>query len=500
MKINLKKLIKISAVIAVSAATLISCSSDSEYGMLRSIVNSQEEASYTISKSSFVYDDTDPESSYFVSVEDDGIYRAMYTSEDDDADSNILDNVQRDLYTNTSDLTQILSISTDATNETSDSPDKTISYVVYVSADSSTDSTSTTNLAWFYNNNLSSALNPIDIDVDALEGTFKNLTPNGYIITTDFDEDAETASLYIYSLDTVKNNTSGSKPDYIVKLDNIYSEYGSSRYLDYCVYYDNTEKNIDSATATATAYGNSDGLIISLTDSDDDNDDYVADDRYFYFSKNDLESTNIDLLVDYDNDDDSYDNSGYENASNYAFYIDDDDDDDNEVNAAVVAAHGDTDGADALIITSDGNAYSGNIGDSSTNLTGRWDNSDNSDTFAVHLPSLFFNDSQYSQDDPDDDDDYLIGMNSYDYIYVYYAGSDDDRYSTSSDIDVAYADDLNSSSDIIYIAPVESSDDVDRYWVATADNGYFTITIDTTGIIDDLDNHTTDDGFKLTSD
>jgi hypothetical protein len=489
MKIKFKKLIQISTVVALSAATLISCSSDSEEGMLRTIVNSQEEATYTISKSSFVYDDADPTNSYFVSVEDDGIYRASFTSYDDDADSNILDNVQRDLYTNTSDLTQILSISTDATNETSDSPDKTISYVVYVSADSSTDSTSTTNLAWFYNNNLSSDLNPIELG--DLTGTFKNLTPNGYIITAKYDEDAKTASLYIYSLDTVKNNTSGSKPDYIFKLDNIYSEYGSSRYLDYCVYYDNTTKNIASAITTATAYGNSDGLIISLTDSDDDNDDYVADDRYFYFSKNDLESTNIDLLVD------------YTDASTYAFYIDADDDDDDAVNSAVVSAHGDAKGENALIITSNGNAYSGDIDDELNDLDDRWDNSDNSDTFAVHLPSLFFNNSVYTQDTSADTDDYLIGMNSYDYIYVYYEGSDDDRYSTSSDIDVDYAEDLNSSSDIIYIAKIETDDDTDSdtvggvetYWVATADNGYYTMKIDTANIIEDSDSHSITEGF-----
>ncbi|MGH4036751.1 MAG: hypothetical protein ACRQFF_02760 [Sphaerochaeta sp.] len=475
MKINLKKLIKISAVLAVSAATLISCSSDSEEGMLRTIVNSQEEASYTISKSSFVYNDTTPESSYFVSVEDDGIYKASYTSLDDDADSNILDNVKRELYAGTDDLTQIQSIYTD----------ETTSYVVYTEADSSTDSTSTTQLGTFDNSTTSDTFDSIAIS--KLTGTFKNLTPNGYIITTEFNDDEdddeyETASLYIYSLtDLITANKNDTTLTPKVTISDIYSDYGSSRYLDYCVYYDNTTKNIESPTA----YGTADGLIISLTDSDDDNDDYVASDRYYYFTGTELSSGGISF-------------TGGGASSEYAFYIDADDDDDDAVNSAVVAAHGDTEGANALIITSNGNAYSGDIDDELNELDDRWDNSDNSDTFAVHLPSLFFNNDTnlYS----DNSTDYLIGMNSYDYIYVYYADSDDDRYSTSSDIDVEYADDLNSSSDIIYIAPVESSDDVDTYWVATADNGYFTMTIDTTGIIEDSDSHSITEGFTYSGD
>ncbi|MCK9190175.1 MAG: hypothetical protein M0P10_01330, partial [Sphaerochaetaceae bacterium] len=158
------------------------------------------------------------------------------------------------------------------------------------------------------------------------------------------------------------------------------------------------------------------------------------------------------------------------------------------------SAHGDSDGANALIITSDGNAYSGNLGDSDTKLNGRWDNSDKSDTFAVHLPSLFFNDSVYDQDESD----YLIAMNSYDYIYVYYADSVNHRYNTSSDIDVDYAKNLNRSSDIIYIAKIETDDDddsVETYWVATADNGYYTMTIDTANIIKDSDSHSITEGF-----
>ena len=465
MKIKLKKLIQVSTLVALSAATLISCSSDSEYGMLRLIANSQEEASYTISKSSF-----NTTGGYFVSVEADGIYKASYiTDAEDEDDPDSTNNVKRELYEDTDDLTQILSIYTD----------EYTSYVVYVSENNET------HLASFDNTDPSSS-SLTEINIDSLAGTFKNLTPNGYIITTDVDTSIDEASLYIYSLAVVAGGTYDAD-DYLVQLSNIFSEYGeddengSSRYLDYCVYYDNTTKNID--TTTATAYGNSNGLIISLTDSDDDNDDYVAADRYYYFSETDLGG--------------KFDVVGGTSTTNYNINIDADDDDDDAVNAAIVSAHGDSDGANALIITSDGNAYSGNLGDETTDLKDRWNNSDNSDTFAVHLPSLFFNDSVYDQDDPDDDDDYLIGMNSYDYIYVYYGESDDDRYSTSSDIDVAYADDLNSSSDIIYIAPVESSTSgVDTYWVATADNGYYTMKIDTANIIEDSDSHSITEGFS----
>jgi hypothetical protein len=475
MKIKLKKLIQISTVVALSAATLISCSSDSEEGMLRTIVNSQEEASYTISKSSF-----NTTGRYFVSVEDDGIYKAYYTSAKDNADSNILDHVKRELYEGTDDLTQILSIYTD----------EDTSYVVYVEAADDDGSTSTTKLGTFSNSTTSDTFEPIAIS--KLNGTFKNLTPNGYIITTYVDTSTDEASLYIYSLDAlITANTDNTTLAPLVTISNIFSEYGedddngSSRYLDYCVYY-------DTSSVSDTSNGTADGLIISLTDSDNDNDDYVASDRYYYFSESLLTGSTTPLDV-----------VGGTSTTNYNINIDTDDDDDNDVNAAVVSAHGDSDGANALIITSDGNAYYGNLGDSDTKLDGRWDNSDNSDTFAVHLPSLFFNDSVYTQDTSADTDDYIIGMNSYDYIYVYYGKSSDDRYSTSSDIDVDYAEDLNSSSDIIYIAKIETDDDTDSdtvggvetYWVATADNGYYTMKIDTANIIEDSDSHSITEGF-----
>jgi hypothetical protein len=437
----MKKLIKYIPILAILATALISCSSDSSQGMLRSIVDSQEEVSYTISKSSFNTTD-----GYFVSVESDGIWKAEYNSSDeDDASSNLQDHVQRNFYTNSGidRLTSIQSIYTSGND----------SYVFYI--DITDPENPESKIAYFDNSDTSTSFG--DIDLSGIAGDIKNLTENGYIISVVTNTTAKTSDIHLYQMDI---STDAADPTFVIKTDVgsfFNSGYegdgedatvGDTRYNDYALV---TDSSVTGQTPTI------DGIIISLTDEDADTDSYAADDAYYYYSISDNTWNEIEF---------------------------DDSDDDAESEPIVAATKV---GSTYIVLTQDGDAYEGTISSTTTStLTEIWDNQDNSDTFATHLPTLHYVDGS---------DGYLIGMDSYDYIYIY-SSEDNTRTSTVSDEIVAYATDLNNASDVIFIQYVSTTSGIDTYWVATIDNGYYTIEVNNTDVAnEDASGHTSTEGF-----
>ncbi len=152
--------------------------------------------------------------------------------------------------------------------------------------------------------------------------------------------------------------------------------------------------------------------------------------------------------------------------------------------STVVAAHGST--SDAILITYSGFSYSGDIL-GSTALSLNYDNDDDDNTFSLNLPVIGISD--------DTDGNYLLAMDSDDYIYIY-SESDSDRYNTYSDKVMDYASDLNGSSNIIYIYEKSTSATENVYWVATEENGFYTIKIDPTAVTSSSDNHSSASGLS----
>lgn len=432
----MKKLIKYITISTIIAASFISCSSDASEGMLAAIANSQAEVSYTIKKSSY-----NTTRNYFVSVESDGIWKANYLSAENNADLNIQDNVKRTFFENSGkdNLTSIQSIYTNGDR----------SYVFYI------DTTDMNNqigkIKYFNNAYEDSDFTPV-LTSDDVTGDIKNMTEDGHIISVDTDTANETSTLYFYSVSWGTASASTTVTEEFT-IDNIYNaDYESSRYNNYALV-----KDVSSAPTKDTVYK---GIIISLTDNDGDNDSYSAADDYYYFEYATLPSTV------------------------HEFNINDSDDD--GVAEAVVAAN--YIGPNTfMVLTSDGDCYQDDITQDTTALTEIWSNEDNSDKFAYHLPTISYYEDPVS---------YIIAMDSYDYVYIYATNDTDDRTSTVSEENVAYTDDLNNASNIIYMQYIRSDSGIDTYRVATMDNGFYTIKIDTANISDeDSTEHNSTEGF-----
>ena len=166
-------------------------------------------------------------------------------------------------------------------------------------------------------------------------------------------------------------------------------------------------------------------------------------------------------------------------TDNFDISIDDDDE-----YSTVVAAHGST--TDAILITYSGFSYSGEISEGTT-LSLNYDNDDDDNTFSLHLPVIGISDAT--------DGNYLLAMDSDDYIYIY-SESDSDRYNTYSDKVMDYASDLNGSSNIVYIYEKSTSATENIYWIATEENGFYTIKIDPTAVTSSSDYHSSDSGLS----
>jgi hypothetical protein len=431
----MKKIIQYTALIALIATAVISCSSDSSQGMLRSIVDSQEEVSYSIKKSSFNEDDE-----YFVSVENDGIWKASYTDAADNVDNNILNNVERKFYSNsgTDNITSVLDIYTEGKD----------SYIltVDVSVDGNNETITTPTLKYFDNNFLNSSFDADDANISLTEinGTVKNLTENGYLISVDNDTTPGESHIYLYKINPSTKELSLVTTTAFSLLNFFNSDYDSSRYNNYALVkkdtFDVTNRKPDI-----------DGFIISLTDDDNTIGEYHADNDYYYVPLAGGECIELKIT---------------------------DSDEDGESEPIVAAS---MIGTTYILLAQDGDCYYGAI---SSTMTESWNNKNNSDAFANHLPTLTYV----------ADEGYLIAMDSYDHIYIYEANTDD-RTSTVSET-VAYATTLNNASDIIYIQYISTdTSDIDKYWVATINNGYYTIYIDSTKVAEESGSHVTDDGF-----
>jgi hypothetical protein len=432
----MKKLIKYAAIITLISTAVISCSSDASQGMLRTIVDSQEEVSYTIKNSSF-----NDGGKYFVSVEADGIYKTSYLLNEK------TDNVERELYVNSGKdkITTILDIYTEEDD----------SYILTeVVTGPSNNPITTTTLKHFDNSDLNSSFQDVPAPTPVITGNIKNLTENGYIISTETDTVAKTSHIHIYKIDPstqaiTKIDTAGFS---VINFYNTDREL--TRYNNYALVKDVTDPN-----------NLSEGIIISLTDSDDTLGTYVALDAYYYVSTS---------------------------ANSYSKIAISDSDNDGESEQIVAATK--INPTNYMLLTKDGDCYQTDLNINESPVTELWNNKDLSDEFSNHLPTLNYTVGV---------NNYLMAMNDNNHIYQYYTDATNTtkgRKSTLSDITVKYASSLNHASDIINIqsrpAKTYNGTLVDVYWVATKDNGYYTIYIEPALVNDESsDYHATFDGL-----
>lgn len=165
----MNKIIKYLTLSIVTSTIFLSCSADASQGMLRSIVTSKAKTSYTIKKSSINALDN-----YFVSVENDGIYRESPSTNPNDSAS-----VVREKYINSENFRSVQSIYTLDYD----------SYFIYIKIDENKNTIPT--LMYFNNNNAATTYEKVTLNTTTEIPL--NITSNGYLITK---KDATSYSIY----------------------------------------------------------------------------------------------------------------------------------------------------------------------------------------------------------------------------------------------------------------------------------------------------------------